>query len=42
VTADCRYMQSPTYTVTVTSVYVSTKAVAYQFHTYSLRCGSWS
>jgi hypothetical protein len=42
VTADCFYMPIRIYTVTVTNVYVSTKAVAYQFYTYSLRCGSWS
>jgi len=42
VTADCIYMQFPVYTVTVTNVYVSTKAVAHQFYTYSLMCGSWS
>jgi hypothetical protein len=42
VTADCRYMQFPVYTITITTVYTSTRAVGYQIDIYSLRCGRWS
>jgi len=41
-TPDCRFRQDRRYFVTVTKVILSTRAVAYEVGTYSLRCGRWA